>query len=390
MKREKIIACGVFLLLVIGMAIGYVLGKKSYEVSLKKDAKSDTVEVEVLGEDTYYIYKGDYGEEYTINYVDFNKINRLNIAYMSDEEIDEMLNNFNKQGIFSYKEYLSYMKQWGMKIKYEDDSKDYLIISHSSIGSPNVDVKLADVKYKSDNATVYMYENFIGITADITGYAIIIPVEKRIDKFDIKLLVTEKEFENIQENGSDRDYQNEPLWKPLIYIYPEKDMDISIKLSNPELLSTTYPKYNNGWNVRVLKDGTIKYNGKEFYGLYWEGSSHEVNVTNEGFVVKGEDVATFLEEKLAILGLNEREANEFIIYWLPKMEHNKYNYIRFETRDEIDSYMKLDITPKPDIVIRVVMDFKALDEKIDVKEQKLETTSRTGYTVVEWGGSEIR
>jgi hypothetical protein len=309
---------------------------------------------------------------------------------MSDEEIDEMLNNFNKQGIFSYKEYLSYMKQWGMKIKYEDDSKDYLIISHSNIGSPNVDVKLADVKYKSDNATVYMYENFIGITADITGYAIIIPVEKRIDKFDIKLLVTEKEFENIQENGSSRDYQNEPIWKPLIYIYPEKDMDISIKLSNPELLSTTYPKYNNGWNVRVLKDGTIKYDGKEFYGLYWEGSGHEVNVTNEGFVVKGEDVVTFLEEKLAILGLNEREANEFIIYWLPKMEHNKYNYIRFETREEIDSYMKLDITPKPDSVIRVVMDFKALDEKIDVKEQKLETASRTGYTVVEWGGSEIR
>jgi hypothetical protein len=390
MKKEKVIACGVFLLLVVGMIIGYVLGKKSYEVSQKKAAKSDTVEVEVLGEDTYYIYKGDYGEEYTINYVDFNKINRLNIAYMSDEEIDEMLNNFNKQGIFSYKEYLSYMKQWGMRIKYEDDSKDYLIISHSNIGSPNVDVKLADVKYKSDNATVYMYENFIGITADITGYAIIIPVEKRIDKFDIKLLVTEKEFENIQENGSSRDYQNEPIWKPLIYIYPEKDMDISIKLSNPELLSTTYPKYNNGWNVRVLKDGTIKYDGKEFYGLYWEGSGHEVNVTNEGFVVKGEDVVTFLEEKLAILGLNEREANEFIIYWLPKMEHNKYNYIRFETREEIDSYMKLDITPKPDSVIRVVMDFKALDEKIDVKEQKLETASRTGYTVVEWGGSEIR
>ncbi len=390
MKKEKVIACGVFLLLVVGMIIGYVLGKKSYEVSQKKAAKSDTVEVEVLGEDTYYIYKGDYEEEYTINYVDFNMINRLNIAYMSDEEIDEMLNNFNKQGIFSYKEYLSYMKQWGMRIKYEDDSKDYLIISHSNIGSPNVDVKLADVKYKSDNATVYMYENFMGVTADIKGYAIIIPVEKKIDKFDIKLLVTEEEFENIQKNGSSRDYQNEPIWKPLIYIYPGKDMDVSIKLSNPELLSTTYPKYNNGWNVRVLKDGTIKYDGKEFYGLYWEGSGHEVNVTNEGFVVKGEDVATFLEEKLAILGLNEREANEFIIYWLPKMEHNKYNYIRFETREEIDSYMKLDITPKPDSVIRVVMDFKALDEKIDVKEQKLETVSRTGYTVVEWGGSEIR
>ena len=41
------------------------------------------------------------------------------------------------------------------------------------------------------------------------------------------------------------------------------------------------------------------------------------------------------EEKLAILGLNEREAEEFIIYWLPKLESNKYNYIRFATEEEI-------------------------------------------------------
>ena len=36
---------------------------------------------------------------------------------------------------------------------------------------------------------------------------------------------------------------------------------------------------------------------------------------SEGFVVKGEDSAAFLEEKLEILGLNYKEAEEFIIYW---------------------------------------------------------------------------
>jgi hypothetical protein len=72
------------------------------------------------------------------------------------------------------------------------------------------------------------------------------------------------------------------------------------------------------------------------------------------------------------------------------MEHNKYNYIRFETKEEINSYMPLKITPKPDSMIRIVMDFKALDNKINIKEQTLTTPSRTGYTVVEWGGSEIK
>ena len=109
----------------------------------------------------------------------------------------------------------------------------------------------------------------------------------------------------------------------------------------------------------------------------------------EGFVVKGEDTIEFLEEKLEILGLNEREANEFIIYWLPKLENNKYNFIRFQTEEEINNNMPLEITPKPDTVIRVVMEFKELEESIEIEKQQLETPERIGYTVVEWGGTEI-
>ena len=177
--------------------------------------------------------------------------------------------------------------------------------------------------------------------------------------------------------------------KPMIYIYPEKDMNVEVKLGNPGLLTTTYPKYENSWNVYAHTNGDLEYNGRTYYGLYWEGEEHNTKVENEGFVIKGEDTSKFLEEKLEILGLNEREINEFIVYWLPKMEHNKYNYIRFETKEEIDNYMPMEVTPVPDTVIRVYMNFKALDEKIEVTEQKLEKIERHGYTVIEWGGSEI-
>ena len=82
------------------------------------------------------------------------------------------------------------------------------------------------------------------------------------------------------------------------------------------------------------------------YSLYYESES-DINfkVEDEGFVIKGEDSAKFLEEKLAILGLNEREAEEFIVYWLPRLEANKYNYIRFATSDEINQNMPLEISP---------------------------------------------
>ena len=181
--------------------------------------------------------------------------------------------------------------------------------------------------------------------------------------------------------------------KPMIYIYPTEKMNVRVKLGNPQNLTCTYPKYENDWFVTADRDGTLKDNktGRNLYGLYWEGKSINKNKSmNEGFCIKGKDTAKFLEEKLEILGLNYREAEEFIIYWLPKMENNTYNYVRFEPIEEQNLEMPLEIIPKPDNIIRIMMDWKALDNKIDVKEQVLQKQSRKGYTVVEWGGSELK
>ena len=110
----------------------------------------------------------------------------------------------------------------------------------------------------------------------------------------------------------------------------------------------------------------------------------------EGFCVKGIDTVKFLEEKLEILGLSEREANEFIIYWLPQMENNKYNYIRFQTKEEIDENMPLEISKRPNSIIRIMMEFKPLEEYIEIKEQDLITPERKGFVLVEWGGTKIK
>ena len=181
--------------------------------------------------------------------------------------------------------------------------------------------------------------------------------------------------------------------KPVIYIYPEVETTVQVSVGYPEKLSCVYPKYEaeEGWEVIAKPNGDLvdTKTGRNLYCLYWEGNQKQSYKFKDGFVVAGEDSAKFLEEKLAILGLNEREANEFIIYWLPKLEANKYNLIRFETVEEIEEYMPLNIEPKPDTVIRIVMDFKGLNRPIEIEEQKLETPVRAGYTVVEWGGSEF-
>ena len=181
--------------------------------------------------------------------------------------------------------------------------------------------------------------------------------------------------------------------KPIIYLYPEEETEMEVKLSDPEDITCSYPKYVDGWNVYAKPNGDLTYiqDGKELYSLYYEAENEvSYKVEEDGFVVKSEDVAKFLDEKLEILGLNYKEKEEFIVYWLPRLEANKYNYIRFATIDEINQNMKLEFSKKPDTLIRVLMTYKGLDKEIEVKEQKLETPERKGFVAVEWGGSEIK
>lgn len=126
------------------------------------------------------------------------------------------------------------------------------------------------------------------------------------------------------------------------------------------------------------------------YALYYESKAvTDFAVEPEGFVVKGSDTVAFLEEALSALGLTEREAEEFIIYWLPALQKNEYNYIRFATADEITENMPLNVSPTPDTVIRVCMTYKGLRTPIDVNAQELTAPERNGFTVVEWGGAEF-
>ena len=179
--------------------------------------------------------------------------------------------------------------------------------------------------------------------------------------------------------------------KPVIYLYPEAEQEIEVELDYAGELTCTYPEYQDGWHVVAQPDGTLVDNvtGKEYSYLFWEGKSDVEYDLSKGYVIPGEDTAEFLEMKLNGLGLNRKEANEFIVYWLPRMQENTYNLITFQ--DEVyKNVAKLEITPNPDSVLRVFMVYKPLEEKNEIEEPVLESFDRNGFTVVEWGGTEIR
>lgn len=179
--------------------------------------------------------------------------------------------------------------------------------------------------------------------------------------------------------------------KPVIYLYPSRVQEISVYLDYDGTLTTTYPEYDKtfGWEVTAYPDGTlIDKNGQEYNYLYWEGNSKRKCDFSKGFCVAGKDTAKFLEDALDKLGLTRREANEFIVYWLPQMQTNPYNLISFQS-DAYTNLAELKINPQPDSVIRVFMAWKPLEQAKAIPEQQLNTPTRAGFTVVEWGGRKV-
>ena len=178
--------------------------------------------------------------------------------------------------------------------------------------------------------------------------------------------------------------------KPVIYLYPEQKTAVSVSLDYAGTLTATYPAYENGWHITAEPDGTLYDEaGNEYSYLFWEGESKPDYDFSKGFCVAGADTADFLRETLAEIGLTPKEYNEFIVYWLPKMQENPYNLISFQSERYTDT-AKLDIDPEPDSVLRVFMAWKPLSKPQTIEPQTFTPFARDGFTVVEWGGCEVK
>ncbi|MDR3423530.1 MAG: hypothetical protein P4M13_00415 [Alphaproteobacteria bacterium] len=182
--------------------------------------------------------------------------------------------------------------------------------------------------------------------------------------------------------------------KPVIYLYPQKEQETFIRLDYHGKLTTSFPAYDDGlkgWRVLAYPDGhVVNLADNETYNyLFWEGKPEKADYDfSTGFVVAGKDTASFLRKTLEEFGLTPKEYNEFIVYWLPKMENNAYNLIHFADK-EYTKNAPLNIEPKPDSLLRVFMVYKPIDKRLDIKPQTIAPFVRKGFSVVEWGGSEV-
>jgi hypothetical protein len=181
------------------------------------------------------------------------------------------------------------------------------------------------------------------------------------------------------------------LKKPVIYLYPPTTQNVTVSLNFAGKLRTIYPAFQaNTHHWQVVADPlgklTIPGSEKTYDYLFWDGVIDTKFSLPNGFVVPSAESAAFLENVLAQQGLSDREINDFIVYWLPELQENPYNLIHFATTEYTD-IAPLTVEPQPESLIRVFMVFKPLQNPIDIPSQQLPMHTRTGFTVVEWGGT---
>ena len=130
--------------------------------------------------------------------------------------------------------------------------------------------------------------------------------------------------------------------KPVIYLYPEAETDVTVRLDYVGDLTCTYPAYDGAWRVAAAPDGTLTdESGQTYRYLYWEGTDNVQYDFSEGFCAYT-DAA------------------------------------------------KLTITPQPDTLLRVFMAWKPLTSAVEIAPQTLTAPERTGFTAVEWGGAKVQ
>lgn len=190
-------------------------------------------------------------------------------------------------------------------------------------------------------------------------------------------------------------FEPDVVEKPVIYLYPEVAQAVDVTLKPAGELKFTYPAYDKGWKITAQPDGTLTHNGKDYPYLFWDAEMQYDQSSvdlSQGFVIERQNVIAFLEEQLSIFGFTPQERTDFITYWGPRLTSEKRAFIQFIWGDAADQFGELNISPKPDHVNRVYIQWKSLKDGETIPEpspQVIPTLDRSGFDVLEWGGIQM-
>ena len=180
-----------------------------------------------------------------------------------------------------------------------------------------------------------------------------------------------------------------PYCKPAVYLYPQKESDIHVRVEPLGKMLITIPTYpKDGWKVKAYPNGDIFHEGLRFDYLFYEASIPDelIILPKEGYVVSYDSLSIFIPDLVSKLGLNEKETRQFTEYWVKVLPKSPYYQIKIVEQSVLGKISPLYIIPSPQTSIRVTLHFTPLEAEAELPEPNLVTPERKGFTVSEWGG----
>lgn len=179
--------------------------------------------------------------------------------------------------------------------------------------------------------------------------------------------------------------------KPIIYLYPTAPTYVAVQVKTKGKVVVSNPTYpQGGWkNILAFPDGNLQYHKQPYSELFYESSISTFEKPTQGIVIPTAHLTENLNEILGQLGLVGSEKQEFLSFWVPKLQALNSSYIFFSVlsptaKKAIDNVI---ITPKPETQIAFIAYFKPINSPNYGSTLQLPPTpQRIGFTSVEWGG----
>lgn len=176
----------------------------------------------------------------------------------------------------------------------------------------------------------------------------------------------------------------EPVGKPNVYIYPTEPLQLQLEVTFPKggQITKSVPEYGSGWDVFVHPDGLIDY---RYDYLFYESTQISQFQKMQGWCIASSELEQFFKSNMALYQFNENEINDFVKYWIPRLNYSDYYYIYPQTNSIIDEAIKLKFSVQPDNIIRLFYGIFPTDKYESLPAPSIPDFNREGFVVTEWG-----
>jgi hypothetical protein len=182
---------------------------------------------------------------------------------------------------------------------------------------------------------------------------------------------------------------------PAIWLYPERELDVEIKLSfsGRGFMTTSAPAYNDRWRIHV--DPTQPFN--KYSSTYvddpwvphldYDGFREGTFQTSAGWCIEQQSLFAWQRSQLKEIGFLDSEIDEANIDYARMLLNRRYPEPYFAIYPQVTSIVEasvaLEITPRADTTYRLWLYFVPVEKRLELRTPEVPRIERKGFTLIE-------